>query len=222
MIVIDQGRWIGAAIAGAMLSRCCFGVMAPVGTGAGGTIPRSNVLGPGAFQSSVFVSDPRSVSDVSVLLTNLLHAWMGELSAWVTHVPSGRSAMLFDRVGSSAGNPAGDSSDFVGRYTFVDGGASLSAVAAATGATAPIPTGSYAASGAAGVSVSLASVFGGVAASGEWRVSIRNHGQSDEGLLGSWTLGLDLDSPPPVIVPLGSGGLLCGAGLLLAGARRRR
>lgn len=213
---------VGAVVAGAWLSRCCFGVTVSIGPGAGGSVPLANVSGPGAFQSSLTVSDTREVNSVSVLLTSLVHAWMGELSAWVTHVPSGRTALLFDRIGSSIAVPKGDSSDFVGHYTFADGGASLATAAASTGATSPIPTGSYGASGSGGAAVSLAGVFGGISAAGEWRLSMRNHGPSDVGTLGSWTLGLDVDEASSAIVPLPSAGGLGAAGVLLVGLRRRR
>ncbi len=65
--------------------------MGPV---AGGSIRVANVNGAGVFQSSVVVTDARIAGRVSALVSSLVHAWLGELSATLTHVPSEREASL--------------------------------------------------------------------------------------------------------------------------------
>ncbi len=206
----------GTCVAGGV----CAATPVSFGPGGGGTIAKATVGGAGQFQSSITVSDSRTVNNVTALLSSLVHNWMGELSARLTHVPSGRTALLFDRIGSGPGNASGDSSDFVGHYTFADGGQSLIAAAAATGATSPIPSGTYAASGAGGAAVSLASAFAGVTAAGEWRLVIQNFGQTDVGSLSGWTLGLDLVDGS--VVPMPSGGALAIGGLGVMWTVRRR
>ncbi|MGD9691920.1 MAG: hypothetical protein AB7G17_03685 [Phycisphaerales bacterium] len=215
-----RGGWTVCAAAG-LSCAVCGATPVSFGPGSGGSVALANSLGPGTFQTSITVADGRTVSGVNVLISSLVHNWMGELSATVTHVPTGRSASLFSRVGSGPSLASGDSSDFTGSYWFADGGLDLIAVAGSTGATSPIASGTYAASGVSGAAVSLAGVFGGIAGAGEWRLVLQNFGQNDTATFGSWTLGLDLVEGSTA-APLGNAALLGAAGLGWVSARRRR
>lgn len=210
----------GAAIIGVgavLASSGALGAVTYFGPGSGGSVAKWSAGTAGTLQTSIVLTDSSSVTGVSVLLTSLVHAWLGELSATLTHVPTGRTASLFDRIGYSLGTPSGDSTDFVGHYTFEDGGANLVTLAIQLGGSTAIPSATYGATGAGGTPVSLATTFAGVSAAGEWRLTMRNHGTSDTGSLGSWKVGLDLAPlPTPGTAVIG----LAGAGI--AGVRRRR
>ncbi len=213
-------RTVAALMAGmgaVVASGGAQGAVTFFGPGAGGSAPLMAAGTPGTLQSSITLTESSSVLNVHVLLSGLVHAWLGELSASLTHVPSGRTASLFDRIGYSVGTPQGDSTDFVGHYTFADGGTNLVTLAIQLPGHTAIPTGTYAASGASGSGVSLASVFAGVSAAGEWRLTLKNFGVSDTAAISSWKVGVEM-----VPLPAPGATTLALAGGAFAGLRRRR
>lgn len=139
---------------------------------------------------------------------NRAHTWAGDIRIVLTHVTSGISVNVLDRVGFPAG-AAGDSSDLSGTYNFNDAFAgSFEAAATATGAAVPIPAGNYRT-----VDGNLSSFFGRSKA-GDWTVNISDNAAGDLGDVTNVTLTI-FNVPTP-----GAAALFGLAGL--AGMRRRR
>lgn len=215
-----MSKYVGATIAGLgalIAGGSAMGGMTFFGPGPGGLAPKAIAGNPGTLQTSITLTEASTVTNVSVLMTSLVHSWLGELSATLTHVPSGKSASLFDRIGYSVGTPQGDATDFVGHYTFADGGTNLVTLALQLASHTAVPTGTYAASGTGGAPVSLATTFAGLNAAGEWRLTLQNWGGTDTGSMGSWKVGID--SAP---LPAPGATTLALAGGAIAGLRRRR
>ncbi|MGD9691921.1 MAG: proprotein convertase P-domain-containing protein [Phycisphaerales bacterium] len=215
-----MSRTVVAAFAGLgalVASGGALGAVTYFGPGSGGSVSMGNMLNPGTQQSTITVTEAAMVTNVTVQITSLVHNWLGDLSASVTHVPSGRSAMLFDRIGYTIGTPDGDGTDFVGHYTFADGGTNLVTLVIQLPSSTAVASGTYAASGAGGSAVSLATTFAGVSAAGDWRLTIKNSGSHDTATFGSWKVGIETNPlPTPGAAVLGMGAI--GA----MGLRRRR
>jgi subtilisin-like proprotein convertase family protein len=190
------------------------------GTGAGFNIPDGNATG---ASSTIVVPDSFSITDITVTLNSLTHTWIGDLIATLTHVDTGTTVSLFNRIGRASG--AGDSSNFGGNYSFNDAfTGNLWAVAASGGSSFVIPSGNYFPTGAGSSTlVPMLTSLSGELSSGTWRLTISDNGNGDTGALGSWTLNLQGTPIAPVSVPESSSGLgLLALGLLGAGAALKR
>ncbi|TRU50895.1 MAG: proprotein convertase P-domain, (modular protein) [Microcystis aeruginosa Ma_QC_Ch_20071001_S25] len=191
------------------------------GTGAGFNIPDNNATG---ASSTIVVPDSFSITDITVTLNSLTHTWIGDLIATLTHVDTGTTVSLFNRIGLvSSGN--GDSSNFGGNYSFNDAfTGNLWAVAASGDASFVIPSGNYFPTGArSSTLVPMLTSLSGELSSGTWRLTISDNQQLDTGALGSWALNLQGNPSSPVSVPESTSGLgLLALGLLGAGAALKR
>lgn len=183
-------------------------------TGAGFNIPDNN---PAGITSTITLSANESISDVDVILSNLQHSWLGDLTARITS-PSGTTADLFVRVGSGF---FGDSSNLNGDYTFSDGGASFTGAAGSIGGAAAVPSGTYGAETNGGVTISLATAFAGESTSGVWTLFMSDSARFDSGSLGGWGLNIT-SSGPQATIPEPSSFLLFGLAGLVSLRRRRR
>ncbi len=191
-------------------------------TGAGGVIPASGTGGGGTWQSvlppSPFTSSVTVLNDVksvkSITFTDLRHTWIGDVHIVLT-TPNARYN-VFVRGGSVAGS-VGWSDNFLGNYTFADGGV---AVPGGVGSANNIASGTYAwgfnsaqwTNGNLGIFNSSAAGISGSA--GTWSIQIYDWVGADSGSLLSWTLNVN-EVPAP-----GAAALFGLAGL--AGLRRRR
>ncbi|WP_169978084.1 proprotein convertase P-domain-containing protein [Tautonia rosea] len=187
-------------------------------TGAGGDIPQSSGGTPGVLTSDIVVSESLAITDVTVTLLGLTHTWVGDLIASLTHVDSGTTVDLFNRIDRTGNSGVGDASDFNGDYAFNDAfTGDLWAAAKGGGNNFDIPGGDYFATTVEG-SVSLLSAFNGVLAAGTWRLSISDNADGDSGSLGSWQLRLTAIPEPSSIVLVGLASVV-GVGV---GLHRRR
>ena len=129
-----------------------------------------------ALTTSLFVpSSAGLVRDLDLDLS-LIHTFNGDLDVTLTHVPSGTSVLLFTDVGG-----AGDG--FVIRLNDEAG----TDLGLATGADGSPINGTFNPEGAA-----LLSIFDGLDASGEWRLTIVDDAASDSGTLFGWQIFLQV------------------------------
>lgn len=188
------------------------GAQAMTVKGSGGSIPSVDTGGTGTpgdiFQSSVNVADSLIITEISVLLNDFRHTWIGDLNASLTHENSGTSVTLFDRPGKLTEDEFdfGDDSDFDGDYSFVNG-------------LAPIPEfidPNILAPGSYGPKNSF-DAFVGINSFGTWTLSIADFAVEDSGSLESWQLNIEgTDAvPTPALLP----GLV---GMGMAAWRKRR
>lgn len=187
--------------------------------GAGGAIPDApadNVPGT-PLSTSIVVADSFPVGTVSVELTDLFHAYVGDIIATLQS-PSGDTMELFHRMGLPEVNPTyGDSSVFGGTYTLSDAGTiTLAAAALAVGEDETVPSGTYRTSDSSDVPTVLSLPFLGDNSAGTWTLSMTDNGHLDTGVLGGWALELTAIPEP------GALGLMAGATMALLAARRRR
>jgi len=190
------------------------------GTGAGFNIPDDNATG---ASSTIVVPDSFSITDITVTLNSLTHTFLGDLIATLTHVDTGTTVSLFNRIGLVSA--AGDSSNFGGNYSFNDAfTGNIWAVAASGGSSFVIPSGNYFPTGAGSSTlVPMLTSLSGELSSGTWRLTISDNGEDDTGALGSWALNLQGNPSSPVSVPESTSGLgLLALGLLGAAAAFKR
>lgn len=180
--------------------------------GTGGAVPDFASSVPGTLIRDVIVADSFAITGASVMLNSLTHTWAGDFIVTIQKV-GGPTATLVHRVGQATATAVGDSSDYNGTYTFANSGANIWTAAAAAGATAAIPGGTYQASGAlsGGAANNAFNAFNGLNSAGTWRLTITDNAGLDTGSLGSWKLTL---VPTP-----GAAGL---AGLVAVASLRRR
>ena len=170
----------------------------------------------GGGSSVITIGTSESITDVEVVLTGLTHTWVGDLQLTLTG-PDGTVMSLFDGIGSVGNGGAGDSSDFGGDYTIVDGGADLWAAAAAGANADVIAPGAYFATDLDNNALSFAATFAGKDTAGDWTLSHFDRAGGDTGAFTGWTLNITSAAvPEPGMIGLIS---LAGLGLVV---RRRR
>ncbi len=179
---------------------------------------------PGVFTSVININDTgtiASLNSVSIQFGTPNHTWVGDLQISLT-APNGDNVHLISVVGATGPTAFGDSSDFGGKYLFVNaGGADFAAAALAAPAGAVVPPGTYnrstnALAGATiGVDTDTYAVFAGDSINGAWTLTVKDWGVGDTGTLGSWTLDIKLVPAPGALALLGLAGLV-------GRARRRR
>jgi len=170
------------------------------------------------------VTDLGNVVSVDITLTGLVHSWAGDVVATLSGPGGAPQPFIMRKAGSSTTNGVGDSSDFNGTYRFIDGGADPVAALVALGSTAALPSGDYFAyqlglNTTTGNPVSLNTTFGGIAAAGNWTLTVTDTAGGDTGSFTSATLHVVTSGgavpEPATISAIG----LAGVGLM---ARRRR
>ena len=203
-----------------MLCVSSFGASITQISAVGASIPDNDPAG--VSVDLIFVDARLITGNLSVTINSLLHTWIGDLSATLTHVGTGTTVSLFQRPGrTSSGSGCG--AHFNGSYTFSDlGSSTLGAVCPASGAD--VPPGTFRASADVGASdelaVILGSAFNGQSAGGTWRLFLSDQSGLDTGSFASWTLQADVAptaSPEPAALAM----LATGLGFL-ALARRLR
>lgn len=168
------------------------GVITQVGAGFG--IPDGNSAG---VSSDIVISDAFTLTNVRVTLNDLSHTWIGDLIATITHVGTGTTLSLFNRIDS--GN---ESSDFDGDYAFDDSfTTNLWTVASGLGSNTAVPTGDYYATGAGSSAKVFLSAFNGQSTAGTWRLNISDRSAGDLGSLGSWSVALTYAETTAAAVP---------------------
>lgn len=201
----------------AALSPAAFGTL--YGPGPGGAVPdaMTSFTVPGVFTSVINIADTgtiASLNSVSIQFGPPTHTWVGDLQIILT-APNGDNVHLISVVGATGPTAFGDSSDFAGKYLFVNaGGADFAAAAAAAGGAAVVPPGTYnrstnpLAGATIGVDTDTYAVFAGDSITGAWTLTIKDWGVGDTGSLGSWTLDIKLVPGPGALALLGVAGLV--------------
>jgi hypothetical protein len=188
-----------------------------------------NIVVPDTFQLNQFQS---------VTLTGLVHTWVGDLIATLTHLPSGRTIDLFRRVGAAAPTGVGDSTNLGGDYTFsntltvsnlaqprlVDAASLLDGAQAVPGGVYRPTTNTFTggANFAGETQVSLNGVFNGLAnINGTWQLRISDNANLDLGTIRGWSMTVEVAAVPvpPSLMVFGLGLAMTAAGRFFA--RRR-
>lgn len=145
----------------------------------GGAIPDNSSAG---VVSTVTITESEVITNAHFSIEGLSHSWIGDLIVEVTHVQSGRSATLVNRVGTtSSSTSVGDSSDVNGTYTFSDGEPSIWTEAANGDTDFDVTPGKYAASGVNEAFVGLDSTFAGFSTAGDWEFRISDNNATQTG-----------------------------------------
>ncbi len=154
---------------------------------------------PAGTSYTLNVASSGIIVSMDALNLDFEHTWAGDLIVTLTH--GATSVVIWDRLGVPA-STFGNGDNFLGAYSFVDGGPALPETA--TGLD--IPAGTY------GTANSLAA-FVGQDVNGLWTLNISDNASADTGTVHGWSI--DATVPAPGAAALfGLGGL--------AAARRRR
>lgn len=182
-------------------------------TGIGGEIADDGT----PFVSDITITENSTITNASFCLDDLQHMWVGDLTATVTHVESGLSATLFERVDRNGFGP-GDSSNLNGTYVFDDQGRSFWTEAANGSTLYTMAPDTYQASDADGVFLSLNSIFAGQNTQGTWRLTVTDTDEQVVGQFSQWSI--DIESTAVIPEPASAG--LLAVGLIGLISRRRR
>ena len=155
------------------------------------------VIDGGPHLVDIVLADTRTITgNFFVSLNSLSHTWIGDLFITVTHVDTGTTATVLDRIGVPA-RTLGCPANVSGTYTFADSGVGVLPCSGTD-----IAPGTYRASGPDDTAVSIANLFNGQSAAGTWRLAIGDSfSLGDSGTLGSWTLNLDVADETAVPEP---------------------
>jgi len=143
----------------------------------------------GGFISTVTITESEIIESARFTIEGLQHSWIGDLILTVTHLETGSTATLFNRVGTTSNlNSTGDSSNVGnivggpnGTYTFADNSPSIWTEAANGDTDFTVPGGTYEASGANEAFVSLNSRFAGESTLGNWQFNISDNNANEIG-----------------------------------------
>ncbi len=179
-------------------------------SGGGGTIPNNTGA---SLISTVTANTAATITDVIFSIT-LNHNWMGDIRASVTHVSTGTTVWLFNKVGASGGTGNGDASDFNGTYRFNPTFAgNLWTVAGIAGSSSTVAPGDYKPTTINGTNVNFTS-FVGLSATSDWKLEVHDNGTGGSGAVTGWSVEV-------FVIP--SSGSMALAGMAgLVGLRRRR
>lgn len=206
---------VAASSAAALL--CAGSASANIYSGTGGFLPDApsdGVFGVATFQ--INVTDLGSVASFNGLTVNgFTHAFLGDLGATLT-APDGTVVTIFDRISKTSPDSGfGDSSNFLGSYTFANGGGNIWSAAAAVPGSSNVPQGTYFASAAlTGAPIDLQAFLAGRDVHGLWTLTITDFSVGDAGSISGWSLDMTVVPAPSAM------GLVAAAGLV--GRRRRR
>lgn len=163
--------------------------------GDGFAIPDGNPTG---GSSSITLATAGTLS--SITLTNLTHTWVGDLIATITG-PSG-TFTLFDNIGG--GGPCnGDSSNFVGTYSFANGGNNIWTEAGNGTSAYNLVAGTYSTSNNVGTQLTMNTAL----AAGTYTLKIVDICTIDSGAVGGWCIDYTPVPEPASMAVLGAGAL---------------
>jgi hypothetical protein len=195
---------------------CAAFAQASVYSGGGGFLPDAPRDGVNAVSTFVIsVADSGQVGTFNSLsIFGFTHTFLGDLGATLT-APDGTTVTLFERIGKTDPNFGfGDSSNFLGTYTFADAGASIWTAAASVPGASNVAQGTYFASAAlTGAQINLQSALGGRSILGDWTLTITDYSVGEAGAISGWNLNLGVVPAPSACA------VLLGLGLR---SRRRR
>ena len=209
-------------------------------SGTGGAIPDSTTDGAnapnpnaGVFTSDITINTPGTISSFdSISLFNLYHTYAGDLVATLTHVDTGTSVTLFNRVEKTSNSTGyGAHVTLNGDFTFVtDLGSqcdSSDSLWEATLQSTNVTGGTFAASDNLFTGSTTTSykptdlgIFVGESVQGTWLLTVKDEADGDTGSFGSWSMSTTIvsDIPEPGIVPV----MLAGGAMLILLQKRRR
>lgn len=158
-------------------------------------IADGTAVGPGVPTTiDLVITDPGTIVGFnSLTLTNISHTFLGDLVVTLTHVESGITVDILDRVGRTTGTGFGSGLDLAGNYVFVDGGAAIPSTGTvlAPGEYGLSPNGEF------GSSAGLGSLdaFVGVPLAGTWRLSVQDFASGDVGSISAFSINVVIPEP---------------------------
>ncbi len=229
--------WLGGMPAGAQLI---------FASGSGGSVPDATSAGTnavnadaGVFTSAIHLHNLGNVSYFTgITINNLSHTFVGDLNITLTHVDTGTSVTLLDRVRKSSATSDGtgpldygSDSAVNGDFTFVTDLSSQynsnDSLWNAVALSSDVLGGTYAASGNDFTGIESTSyvptdlnVFAGESMNGTWDLTISDESIFDTGTLDGWQIqGMLVPVPEPSVAAMViTGGVVC----LLVGRWRKK
>ncbi len=136
------------------------------------------------LNSDFVVNEAQNVNDLNMAIT-IDHTYVGDLALRLTHVESGRTALLVDRPGLPDIGTFGCDGDNIDA-TFDDEGTQAAEDTCSTEPSEDAITGNV-------IPTEAMSVFDGFPLSGTWRLSVSDNANLDTGTLISWCLEPELE-----------------------------
>jgi PEP-CTERM putative exosortase interaction domain len=185
-------------------------------------IATGNII-PGVFTSDIVVTDKFAISSFnSVNLRGFFHTLAGDLTIQLSHLESGTTVDLVNRLGQTNGADPfdfGDDSNFGGTYTFTEAGSSLLDEAQLGNTSYTMTSGTYARSSHSDPAYGNPLDFSNLALDsieGTWRLTITDYSPGDFGSLSGWGFAATAAIPEPstlTLFPLGLAFAAAGYGI---------
>lgn len=188
---------------------------------------------PGEVVLDINVTDSFNIASFDSVSIGLTHTFVGDLIATLTHVPTGTTIDLFNRVGRD-GSGFGSSSNLNGTYTFTNLASygplnTLRDAVAGQNDSFDVPSGFYNPTTSFSVGTepvtNLNTAFDGLNVSGIWRLTISDNAGGDTGNITSFSFTVNdsgsnsVATPVPATAPMA---LLAFTGFVALRRRYRR
>ncbi|MCX7556909.1 proprotein convertase P-domain-containing protein [Xanthomonadaceae bacterium JHOS43] len=130
---------------------------------------------PAGLNSEIVIANGGSIDDLDVAI-NITHTWVGDIIARLTHVETGTSVAMIDRIGTTSSSSFGCSAD------------NIDAILDDEGSAGPVETACPPNGGQRYTPNFALSAFDTESLAGTWRLNVSDNASGDTGTLNSWCL----------------------------------